>query len=68
MTNLFDDLMHFLERRLGDRQGDIPERENLHALAEWIDYGQPAPSITVTYHADGSVTVERPSQDRHGGR
>ena len=51
MTDNYDDLTEFLERRFADRQDgdDIPEQEILNALTEWIERGCPPPSISVTY-------------------
>jgi hypothetical protein len=65
MGNQHEDLLDFLKLRLTDRADpqEIPEREILDALTEWMEASYPPPSITVTYHWDGSVTVARPQKE-----
>jgi hypothetical protein len=67
MSDNFDDIAEFLERRLADLpdRGNGPEREILDALIEWTEAGCLAPAISVTFDADRFVTVENsPSRPR----
>jgi hypothetical protein len=61
MTDMLDDLAHFPELRFRDRsdRDDIPEREILFAISAWIRAGRSPLRISITYHADGSVSVDR---------
>jgi len=61
MRDDLDDLARLLKRRFADQPSldDIPEREILDALIEWLMAGRPPPRISVSYHGDGSVTIEK---------
>jgi hypothetical protein len=51
MSDTFDDLKDFLERRLTDRENrdDSPDREILDALIELTQAGCPPPTISVRW-------------------
>ena len=62
MSDRHDDRTEFLERLVAELADcdNLPDREIIDALIEWLDRGCPPPRISVSYHADRSVTVDRP--------